>query len=298
MQHFSSETMYETYTILEREIKKLNENETFYFTIVNPDENNSIFSGYKALTNLAEILFCKMTTPKILANNIVQIGFKKLNTSNSFHKSPENSSEKYGTNSTFATINKNSEPSFVVSFIKALKHVKLDKKYRVLNLGINKADEFEIINEVFDTKNIEFIGVDYCKSAIDEAKKKFDDTENFKFFAKDINKLEELNLGKFDLIISIGTLQSSNIDFKLTFMSLVQNYLKKDGSLILGFPNCRWIDGEMIYGAKMPNYNFSEMTLLFKDVYFCKKYLQQKKFHVLLTGKDYVFLSANALTSK
>ncbi len=29
-------------------------------------------------------------------------------------------------------------------------------------------------------------------------------------------------------------------------MSLVQNYLEKDAAIILGFPNSRWINGEMI----------------------------------------------------
>jgi hypothetical protein len=37
---------------------------------------------------------------------------------------------------------------------------------------------------------------------------------------------------------------------------------------------------------------------LYKDVYFCKKYLQQKKFKVTLTGKEYVFLTANAIATK
>jgi hypothetical protein len=78
-------------------------------------------------------------------------------------------------------------------------------------------------------------------------------------------------------------------------MQIVQNYLKKDGSMILGFPNCRWIDGEMVYGAKAKNYSFSEMSLLYKDVIFCKKYLQQKKFRVTITGKDYIFLTATSI---
>jgi hypothetical protein len=78
-------------------------------------------------------------------------------------------------------------------------------------------------------------------------------------------------------------------------MNIVQNYLKKDGSMILGFPNCRWIDGEMIYGAQPPNYNFSEMSILYNDVIFCKKYLQQKKYRVTITGKEYIFLTATSI---
>lgn len=304
MKIFTHETVFEIYEILKKELEDIAYNETVYFTIINPDINEEIssyipFKGYKALTNLAEILFCKMTTPLILENNLVKIGFKKLNTHSSFHQSLENSSEKYGKDSLFATIHKNEEPTFAIPYIHALKLAKLQNKSRILNLGINSGDEFAIIEEVFkESSHIEFIGIDYCQSAINEAKKRFKDKPNFKFYAHDINALEELDLGKFNLIISIGTLQSSNLDFKLTFMNIVQNYLDKKGSLILGFPNCRWYDNEMIYGAKMPNYSFSEMTLLFKDVYYCKKYLQQKKFKVMLTGKEYLFLTANALTTK
>ncbi|MGE4473070.1 MAG: methyltransferase, partial [Sulfuricurvum sp.] len=32
-----------------------------------------------------------------------------------------------------------------------------------------------------------------------------------------------------------------------------------------------------------------------KDIYYCKKYLQQKKFRVTLTGKDYLFLTATKI---
>ncbi|MFA6788409.1 MAG: methyltransferase domain-containing protein [Arcobacteraceae bacterium] len=301
MKIFTHETVYEIYEILKEEIALIDFNEIVYFDIINPDMKEEIsfyipFKGYKAVTNLAEILLCTMTTPLILENHKVRIGFKKLNTTNSFHASLENSSEKYGKDSLFATINKNAEPTFVVPYIHALKLARAEKKTRILNLGINSGDEFAVIEEVFNTiDTIEFVGIDYCQSAIEKAQERFKDKENFKFYAHDINTLEELNLGTFDLIISIGTLQSSNLDFKLTFMNLIQNYLDKKGSLILGFPNCRWCDNEMIYGAKMPNYSFSEMTLLFKDVYFCKKYLQQKKFKVTLTGKEYVFLTANSL---
>ncbi|MEA2019584.1 MAG: methyltransferase, partial [Campylobacterota bacterium] len=38
-----------------------------------------------------------------------------------------------------------------------------------------------------------------------------------------------------------------------------------------------------------------EMSNLYKDVNFCKKYLQQKKFRVTITGKDYIFLTATSI---
>ena len=203
---------------------------------------------------------------------------------------------KYGVKSSFATIDKTSQPAFILHYLKALESVQLEKRKRVLNLGVNSGEEFEIIKEYSKSfPNLELVGIDYCSSAIQKAQEKFKEDSNTLFLEGDINKLEELNLGKFDVIITIGTLQSSNIDFNKTFMNIVQNYLNKDGAMIMGFPNCRWIDGEMIYGAMVKNYNYSELSNLYKDVNFCKKYLQQKKFRVTITGKDYIFLTATSI---
>ena len=286
MQKFTNQNMFEIINILETKLKTLNVKDIIEFQTSNLD--------YKAWVDLAQLLYCKMLTPLTIDNHIVVIRFEKLNRNNSFHKD-EISSEKYGTNSTFATIDKNNQPAFLYHYKQALKNVNIDKRVRILNLGVNKADEFEVIEQYASNfENLELVGIDYCQSAIDEAKKRFSKS-NISFIACDINDLDTLNLGLFDLIITIGTLQSSNIDLNSTFMNLVQNHLKKDGAMILGFPNCRWIDGQMIYGASVPNYPYSELSLLYKDVIFCKKYLQQKKFRVTITGKDYIFLTATSI---
>jgi len=189
------------------------------------------------------------------------------------------------------------EPAFLYYYDQALTNVKLENKSRILNLGVNRGDEFEVIKNRLDRniyKNIEFIGIDHSKTAIVYAKTQFKEN-NVAFYTEDINHIDRLNLGKFDLLISIGTLQSPSINFKPFLMSLVQNYLTKNSAIILGFPNSRWIGGEMIYGAKAPNYVMSEMSLLFNDVIFCKKYLQQKKYRVTITGKQYIFLTATKI---
>jgi hypothetical protein len=189
------------------------------------------------------------------------------------------------------------EPSFLYYYRQALDNVNIKQRKKVLNLGVNRGDEFEIIKNSLDIsiyKKMELVGVDHSKTAIDYAKHIFID-KNVKLYVEDINNIEYLNLGKFDLLISIGTLQSPSINFKPFFMSLVQNYLEDNATIILGFPNCRWIGGEMVYGAKVPNYNMSEMGLLFNDIIFCKKYLQQKKFRVTISGKQYLFLTATKI---
>ena len=257
-----------------------------------------IYRGYKAWTDLAELLMCKMLTPKVSSYPLVSLCFKQLKTLSSFHldtHSPRE--EKYGTESHFFQINKMEEPAFFYYYNQALTNVNIDKRIHVLNLGINRGDEFKIIKNRLDNnkyENMEFVGIDHSKTAIEYAQTEFKE-KNIKFYAEDINNIDTLNLGKFDLLISIGTLQSPSINFKPFFMLLVQNYLEKDAAIILGFPNSRWIGGEMIYGAKAPNYVMSEMSLLYNDVIFCKKYLQQKKYRVTLTGKQYIFLTATKI---
>jgi len=305
---FTTESLQEIIKILKNELQKENFQEVI-FEVLNPDilphgyagekvviENQSyIYRGYKSWVELAEILYCKIATPQKNKEHTIILKYFKLETTSSFHRDKRGEiDDKYGVNSQFSLINKNEEPAFLEYYLRALGNVNLSKRKKILNLGINSGDEFEVIQNLCDTTEMEFVGIDFSSSAIEKAKEKFKG-DNFTFYTHDINHLQELDLDKFDLIITIGTLQSSGVNFKLLFASLVQKYLAKDGAMILGFPNCRWIDGEMIYGAFAPNYNFSEMTLLFKDVYYCKKYLQQKKFRVSISGKNYPFLSATSI---
>ena len=311
MLNFTQETMLQIITTLQDKFASLNAKEIVEFEVLNPDfctstyagnivlvnDEEYIYRGYKSWIDLAQILHCKMLTPTLKSSNRVTIRYEKLNADDSFHKSIIDKEEKYGSKSIFSEIHKNEEPSFISHYLKALQNANINKRTRILNLGVNSGDEFEVIQKyATNFINLELVGIDYCPSAIDEAKKKFKEFDNISFYTHDISDLESLNLGKFDLIISIGTLQSSNLEFNPLFMSVVQNQLKRSGAMILGFPNCRWVDGEMIYGARVKNYPFSEMGLLYKDVIFCKKYLQQKKFRVTVTGKDYIFLTATSIT--
>jgi len=285
--------------------------ESFSFEILDPDlgegyagetiiieERSYLYRSYRSWTDLAELLMCKMMTPEKSTYPLVKMHFKKLDTQSSFHtESQGRKEEKYGVASHFSQIQKMEEPAFLYYYQQALKNAGLNRRKRILNLGINRGDEFAVIKKMLDGQTYQktdLIGVDHSRTAIEDAQKRFPE-ENVRFHVQDINDLDSLNLGKFDLLISIGTLQSPGINFKPFFMSLVQNYLEQDSAVILGFPNSRWAGGEMIYGAKAPNYAMSEMSLLFNDVMFCKKYLQQKKFRVTLTGKQYIFLTATKI---
>ncbi len=305
--------MQEILPILAEQVKQCNAGGYITFEVLDPeladaytgkhielDNVRYIYRGYKAWIDLAELLFCKMMTPEKSTYPLIKLRFKKLHTQHSFHldtQSPKE--EKYGLDSAFSQIHKMEEPAFLYYYTQALQNVKLKQRRTVLNLGINTGDEFEVIQNSVDIEvfqQMSLTGIDHSASAIAYAQDRFPQV-NVSLYSHDINALETLGLGRFDLLISIGTLQSPSINFKPFFMSLVQNYLKKDAAIILGFPNSRWIDGEMICGAKAPNYAMNEMSLLLEDVMFCKKYLQQHKFRVTVTGKYYLFLTATKIGS-
>jgi len=311
MQNLSMLPMTQIIELLENEIATLQAREIFSFTILNPDLFSATYSGkrvtidnkeyiyrsYKSWFDLAHLVGCRIKTPQSTDSEaFLLLSYEKLNKDVSFHTLETSKEEKYGSNSIFSEIDKNEESAFLYYYRQALKNVTLQKRSKILNLGVNSGDEFKAIEAVAENFHaLELTGVDYCASAIATAKKHYKEYENIMFRQEDINELVKSPQEQYDLIISIGTLQSSNLEFNKLLMSIVQNLLKKDGAIILGFPNCRWIDGEMVYGARVKNYPFSEMGLLYKDAIFAKKYLQQKKFRVTLTGKDYIFLTATSI---
>ena len=302
---FTNESILTIVQVLESALEK---STRVSLEVLDPDPYNGLYAGtmvtvkdtqycYRSLRSwldLAQQLGCRMLTPLKISDTTILLHFQKLQTDSFHQENPIDKSEKYGSDSSFSAINKNEEPAFLLAYMQALNIAKLSTRKSVLNLGINRGDEFALIEELLpkeDFENIRFVGIDHAQSAITAAQNRFSQS-NLHFYSHDINQLDTLNLGKFDLIISIGTLQSPGINYKPFLMELVKKHLNDNGAIILGFPNSRWIDGEMVYGAKMRNYRESDMSLVLSDIDFAKRYLQQKKFTVRISGKEYLFLTA------
>ena len=307
---FSHTPMYQILRILKEDTQ-----DEIFFSTLNPDLAPGLYAGetleikgktyihhsLKAWSSLAELLGYRMLMPRIQSDCLIMIHYQRLQSVSSFHTDViEDETEKYGSLSIFSRINKLEEPTFAWHYLHALQAVKVSRKNNILNLGINKGYEFLGIKQLLPTEDfsaLSLTGVDHSASAIQKARTVLPDS-NVALYCHDINNLDSLQLPQQDLIISISTLQSPAINTKVLIMQLVQHYLTSHGAIILGFPNARWHDGELIYGAKAPNYPYPEMSLLIKDIYWIKKYLQQHKFRVTVTGKEYLFLTATKIGQK
>ena len=294
------------------ETLKKDSSEEINFIVLDPDLGSGHYAGekveivgrqyphhsFKAWSALAELLGYRICMPQPHTAHLIKIRYQKLQAVSNFHADTvTDQREKYGTLSIFSRINKLEEPTFFWHYSHALQAVKVAQRRHILNLGINKGYEFLSIKYMLDDADFEALhltGIDHSASAIAKAAETLS-YPNITLHCHDINHLETLPLKRQDLIISISTLQSPGINTKTLLMSLVQHHLSPTGALILGFPNARWIDGELIHGAKAPNYAYPEMSLLIKDIYWIKKYLQQHRFRVTITGKEYLFLTATKI---
>ncbi|MDA3839072.1 MAG: methyltransferase domain-containing protein [Candidatus Delongbacteria bacterium] len=307
---FTTESLFEIKAKLKKNLKKL-PLDFVEFEVIDPDlavdfsgtmisiaGQKYIHRPYKIWVDLAEILKCRILTPERISETKVLMRYAPLDVSKSWHtNSGIDIREKYGVGSVFAQIKKMEEPYFLNDYLRCLRDINLKFRANVFNLGINRGDEFRAFNHVFDEElvsSITFTGLDHCESAIKEAGENFVD-HNYNFMLGDIKNIPDMHFEKQDLIVTIGTLQSPDFDGKEIFRYLIQDVLKPDGNIILGFPNSRYIDREVMYGAKTKNYTESNMNLLIKDVSFYKKYLQQHGFKVVTFGKYYVFMVATKI---
>jgi hypothetical protein len=287
------------------------------FVVVDPAQGSGLHSGeevlagshaarhrgYRCWVELAGLLGCRLVVlrdPLPGADpGFVRLRLERLDPAGSFHDAaPEDPTEKYGTGSPYARIDKLEEPAFALALEAALRRVDLPPVARVLDLGVNTGDELELLRRVCGEPRfatLELVGIDHSRSAIARARERFDG-QGRRLLVHDLNALAELDLGRFDLLLSVGTLHSPGIEnSKTLLMRLVQEHLTPSGAVILGFPNCRWRDGEVLAGARAPNYNHPELSLVLGDLDWCKRYLSQHRFRVTITGSHYLFVTATRI---
>lgn len=240
---------------------------------------------WRLWVDLAERLGLRMITPRPATPGLVAIGFEPLEATRPGAPAPD-AIERYGQGTPFARIAKLEDPGFVLDLADALARAELGPRPRVLDLGVNTGDELTVIQRAAPACDV--VGIDHSASALAIARARF---PAFRFVEADLGALASLDLGTFDLVISLNTLQSPGVDDRAVLRQVVQHHLAPTGSVILGVPNSRYVGGELVYGARMKNFRQPELGLLVKDVAFYRKYLQQHHRQVFITGKHYILVT-------
>jgi len=275
--------------------------------VLDPDRGRGLYAGekvevagelqvhrpYRVWVDLAERLGLRMLTPERLGEDMVELRFERIDPAARWQSDEVEASERYGRASGFARISKLEDPDLLIDFADALARTRLPTAPRILELGVNRGDMLGLIGALDPERaaRASFVGVDHSETALALARERFPG-ENFSFVAADVNDLPAL--GSFDLVIAMGVLQSPGVDDRGLLRRLIQVELGWTGALILGVPNCRYLDGERIHGARQKNFSQPELSLVIKDIAYFKRYLQQHRRQVYVTGRDSLLVTAVA----
>lgn len=255
---------------------------------------------WRTWIDLAERLGLRMLTPHPAPPPLVELRFERLaDAAPTAGAAAGEVTERYGAHSPFARISKAEEPGLVADLDDALARVDGSPGWpaapRILELGCNDGDVLALVFALRPAlaAAAAVTGVDHSASALAVARGRFP-AERCRFVEADLARLANLGLGRFDLVLCLSTLQSGGLDDRALLRTVVQDHLAPGGAVILGLPNCRYVDGELEHGARMKNFRQAELGLLFKDVAFYRKYLQQHHRRVFVTGKYEVLITAVA----
>lgn len=275
---------------------------TIRFAVLDPDLGRGHHAGelvehrgephvhrpLRVWVELAERLGLRLGTPRP-TGGLIQLCFEPLAPRPAPAGPRAAEDERYGQGSEYARIAKLEDPGFAIDFAEALRRTDRGPAPRVLDLGVNTGDELVVVRDLM--RAAELTGIDHSASAIAVARARF---PTGRFLAADLADLASLALGRFDLVISLNTLQSPGVDDRAVLRRVVQDHLAPGGAVILGLPNSRYLDGELVYGARMKNFRQPELGLLIKDVAFYRKYLQQHDRQVFITGRHYLLITGVA----
>lgn len=273
--------------------RRLAETGRVTFTVPDPDLGLGLYAGeptgaglHRPLSlwaDLADLLGAHLHTPENMGAGRVRLTLQR------YASTPAPDAAGYGAESHWARVNKLEDPVFLTTFVEGLRRVNPPPGGRVLALGVNAGRELDALALAFADRTFEVVGVDLDESALAAARARHPE---FAFRMLDVNTLPLPELGTFDLVLALSLLQSPGVVPHDLLRAIRRHHLTPTGGLILGFPNARYLDGQLSYGARMKNYARPDLSLLCADVTQARRQLQKHGFKVFVTGKYEVLVTA------
>jgi SAM-dependent methyltransferase len=240
--------------------------------------------------------------PRPISGGRVELRFSRLDETRSWQREDDGAAvdssgnadhtEKYGANSGYDSVRKVEDPGFIIDLDEALARTRHGESPRILILGVNTGDEIALIRALRPHwRTTSMVGVDHSASALALARTRFPEAQFHRVDLGNPAAVEAAELGRFDLVLAIAVLHSPRLDGPALLRRVVKEHLRPGASVIIGTPNCRYVDGEVLYGAKMRNFTQPDLSVLLKTVSFYKRYLNQHGFKVFVTGKHTILVT-------
>ncbi|WP_075831230.1 class I SAM-dependent methyltransferase [Deinococcus marmoris] len=243
--------------------------------------------------DLADALGAHLLTPQPSGPGRARFGLRR------YAAAPAPDAGGYGADGDWTRVDKLEDPVLLLTLVEALRRIDPPAGGRVLALGVNSGRELNALALAFPERptpdqdsldrHFEVVGIDTDASALAVARGRFPRAE---FLELDVAELPVPALGRFDLILALSLLQSPGVRRDVLLKALCRHHLSETGGLVLGFPNARYRDGLLSYGARMKNFARPDLSLLCADVTDTRRDLQKRGFRVFVTGKHEVLLTA------
>jgi SAM-dependent methyltransferase len=243
-----------------------------------------IHRPYAVWTDLAGRLGLRLHTPDRRPDGRVRLRFSRIEPVS--RDAGVDLRERYGADSWFASIDKREDPVFVLDLRDALLRATLPEAPRVLFLGVNRGDEVALVEQLL-ARPIHATGVDHSASAIAIARQRFPDGD---FHVADLADLPTLALPAPDLVVAIDVLHSPSIDDQAVLHAVIA-LLAPNGAVCIGVPNCTYVGGERLPGARIRNLREPELSLMVKKVAHTRRFLHRHGFRVFVTGTHEVLVT-------
>ncbi|WP_104991861.1 class I SAM-dependent methyltransferase [Deinococcus sp. NW-56] len=263
------------------------------FTVPDPDLGLGLYAGeatphglhrpWQTWTDLADLLGAHLLTPQRVGEGRVRLRLR------AWAAAPEPDAGGYGEGGDWARVDKLEDPVFLFTLVEALRRVSPPAGGRVLALGVNRGRELDALKLAFPGRRLEAVGVDVDASALTAARGRH---PGGTFLELDVTTLPRPELGRFDLVLALSLLQSPGIRQDALLAALRRHHLTPAGGLVLGYPNARYRDGLLSYGARLRNFARPDLSLLAADVTEARRGLQKAGFKVFVTGKYEVLVTA------
>lgn len=263
------------------------------FTAPDPDRGVGLYAGeltthgvhrsWAVWAEVADSLRAHMLTPERAGSGRVRVRLRAWTTQ------PEPDAAGYGAGSDWARVDKLEDPTFLLTFVEALRRVNPPAGGRVLVLGVNRGRELDALALAFPGRVFELHGVDVDVSALDVARSRH---PHGTFHGLDVTTLPRPELGQFDMVIALSLLQSPGVRQDVLLAALRRHHLTAGGGVILGYPNARYRDGTLSPGARVRNYERPDSSLLMADVTDARRGLHKQGFKVFVTGRHEILVTA------
>lgn len=252
------------------------------------------YRDYQTWADLAEGLGLALCTPERAGPGLVQLRMRRLD-QRGWHQTAASSghSEKYGSQTDYSRIHRSEEPTFLLSIRRSLELLAPPPGAHILSVGCNQGDELMLIDTLLmqmQRPPARIVGVDHSASAIAAGQARLTDPR-YQLHCADVNG--PLPAGQHDVIVAINILHSPSLDGQAVLSQLMREHLSPGGGMIIGLPSSRYRDHRLRFGTQVRHASQPEHSVLLKMANHYKRLLQRRGYHVTLTGKHTLLLTAH-----